>query len=468
MATQMQLRGGTTAENLLFTGAQREVTVDTDKNSLVVHDGITPGGYPAATEQQVADGTYFYVDDTAGGSTANAYLLVPQSNTNEPNSYLNGVMLGFVTANANTGPATANFQGLGVKNIKYPGGVDPAPGDVFGRVTVIYDANSDWLELQKKPSASQPQIRVISAVVSGNAMTVSLDPSTIDFRAPTLNSGTVSSRVTTTQTSLIIPAGASLGTVNNVQSTIVIVAIDNAGAVELAVVNLAGGATLDETGLVNTSAIGAGSNSPNVFYSQVARAGVPYRVMGFVQSTQAAAGTWSTTPSKVQGQGGQSIIGIARINMATAQATTSGTAIDFTAIPSWAKKISIVLSGVSLSGASIPLAQLGTSSGVETTGYTGAVSGISAGGSGAVAVSTGITWDTASSAAATFSGVIRLTMASANTWIFDLAIGNTNAPRTSTGGGAKTLVGALDRVRLTASNGTDTFDAGLATIIYEG
>jgi hypothetical protein len=46
MADQLQLRGGTTAQTAAFTGALREVTVDTDKDTLVVHDGALAGGYP--------------------------------------------------------------------------------------------------------------------------------------------------------------------------------------------------------------------------------------------------------------------------------------------------------------------------------------------------------------------------------------------------------------------------------------
>jgi len=50
MADQIQLRGGTTAEHSTFTGAAREVTVDTDKDTLVVHDGATAGGKPLLNE----------------------------------------------------------------------------------------------------------------------------------------------------------------------------------------------------------------------------------------------------------------------------------------------------------------------------------------------------------------------------------------------------------------------------------
>lgn len=55
MATQIQLRRGTTVQHSSFTGAIAEVTVDTDKETVVVHDGSTAGGFPLATETQVSD-----------------------------------------------------------------------------------------------------------------------------------------------------------------------------------------------------------------------------------------------------------------------------------------------------------------------------------------------------------------------------------------------------------------------------
>ena len=50
MADQLQLRGGTTNEHSTFTGALREVTVDTDKDTLIVHDAATAGGHPLLRE----------------------------------------------------------------------------------------------------------------------------------------------------------------------------------------------------------------------------------------------------------------------------------------------------------------------------------------------------------------------------------------------------------------------------------
>lgn len=48
MSKQVQIRRGTTAEHATFTGAVGEITVDTDKETVVVHDGATAGGFPLA------------------------------------------------------------------------------------------------------------------------------------------------------------------------------------------------------------------------------------------------------------------------------------------------------------------------------------------------------------------------------------------------------------------------------------
>ena len=65
MAKQIQLRRGTTAENNGFTGAVGEVSVDTDKEVLVVHDGVTVGGFPVAARAN-ADGTISLIKKDGG------------------------------------------------------------------------------------------------------------------------------------------------------------------------------------------------------------------------------------------------------------------------------------------------------------------------------------------------------------------------------------------------------------------
>lgn len=55
MTTRVRLRRGTTAEHQAFTGAQAEITYDTQRKSLIVHDGVKAGGYETAkTEDAIA------------------------------------------------------------------------------------------------------------------------------------------------------------------------------------------------------------------------------------------------------------------------------------------------------------------------------------------------------------------------------------------------------------------------------
>jgi hypothetical protein len=93
-----------------------------------------------------------------------------------------------------------------------------------------------------------------------------------------------------------------LGTTNAVLSKVTLIAIDNAGTIELAVCN--GSLSLDESTLISTTALSADADSSSVVYSTTARTNVPFRIVGFVESTQSTAGTWASTPSKIQGYGG--------------------------------------------------------------------------------------------------------------------------------------------------------------------
>jgi hypothetical protein len=76
---------------------------------------------------------------------------------------------------------------------------------------------------------------------------------------------------------------------------------------ELAVTNISGGSDLSETGVISTTLIAAASNSATLYYSTTARTSVAYRVVGYIESTQATAGTWATAPSTIQGYGGQAV-----------------------------------------------------------------------------------------------------------------------------------------------------------------
>lgn len=157
------------------------------------------------------------------------------------------------------------------------------------------------------PNPASSKIFTVGASVASNALTVTLAPCTIDFRSATLTSGAVNTRMVATTLSLVVPSTATLGTINAIQNRLVVLALDNAGTVELAITNISGGTNLDETGVISTTILNASSTSATVVYSTTARTSVPYRVVGYVESTQATAGTWVTAPSTIQGQGGQAL-----------------------------------------------------------------------------------------------------------------------------------------------------------------
>ena len=162
------------------------------------------------------------------------------------------------------------------------------------------------------------------------------------------------------------------------------------------------------------------------------------------------------------------------ITSATAQASTSGTSIDFTGIPSWVKQITVMFDSVSYSTTGPFLqVQIGDSGGVETTGYTGAQTLINSASASSwqTTFTAGFNISSLSAAADTISGHIVLTNISGNVWVMSgvlVRLSSTSTQMVSQFAGVKTLSATLDRVRVTTSNGTDTFDAGTINILYEG
>lgn len=143
----------------------------------------------------------------------------------------------------------------------------------------------------------------------------------------------------------------------------------------------------------------------------------------------------------------------------TVTATASGTAVDFTGIPAWAREIVIGFVGVSTSGTAFPLLQLGDSGGVENTGYV--CNGHRIFGSPLAQSFTAGFGLNGASAALIYRGTLVLTRsANSNTWTCSGALSESGATASLLTTGDKTLSDVLDRVRLTTSNGTDTFDSG--------
>jgi hypothetical protein len=168
------------------------------------------------------------------------------------------------------------------------------------------------------------------------------------------------------------------------------------------------------------------------------------------------------------GTGALSFASRSRLVRATAVATTSGTSIDFTSIPSWVRRITVLFTSVSTSGTSPVQIQIGDSGGVETTGYTGTHVSITAANIVNIQSYTNGAALIGVLATSVRSGSMVITNIDGNQWQFSSIHTNEDSGFLGFLGSIKTLSATLDRVRLTTVNGTDTFDAGLANIIYEG
>jgi hypothetical protein len=190
---------------------------------------------------------------------------------------------------------------------------------------------------------------------------------------------------------------------------------------------------------------------------------------GAVGTSEIASSVTLTTPTLSSPVTSGTPSGVGVLTSGTAVASTSGTAFDFTGIPSWVKRITVSFINVSTNGTSNPLIQIGSGS-ITTSGYASfsRETTVTTAGGGSVSIAGYVV----SSAAAgnTLSGHIILTLLSSNTWVASLTLGMYNGVNgyVVVGGGASSaLSGALDRVRITTVNGTDAFDAGSINILYE-
>ena len=153
------------------------------------------------------------------------------------------------------------------------------------------------------------------------------------------------------------------------------------------------------------------------------------------------------------------------ITQGVAQASTSGTAIDFTGIPSWAKRVTILFSGVSLTSTDNILVQAIIGGSLVTSGYS-SVTGLAAANFNQTSTAGFVIY--APNTAGVFYGAMRLHNISGNTWVEEHSGGQMGPSNAGVvGGGVLAAAGALTGVRITVS-GVNTFDAGTINIMYEG
>lgn len=263
--------------------------------------------------------------NTAGISTAYTLTPSPALTALTTNSRFN-VLFNV----APTGSPTLAVSGLTAKSIKYYDAtgakqfITAAQVPINWDTDVIYDG-TDWVVQTTVPLSVTSKVQSVTATQTTGALTFGLAASVLDYRSTTLTTGATTT-VTNAALSLVLPSGSTLGFSTTVQGRAVLVALNNAGTAELAVISLAGGNSLDETGLISTTAISAGSTANNVFYSTTARTSVAYHVVGFVDAVNTA-GAWAT-PVLVQGMGGNTYKAIptpsmVRLNTANGYGSTN-------------------------------------------------------------------------------------------------------------------------------------------------
>lgn len=151
------------------------------------------------------------------------------------------------------------------------------------------------------------KLQSLHASVAADALTITLNPTSLDFRSPTLASGVVNRRNISSAISLVVPSGATLGAPSGTPaSSYLVLAMDNAGTVELAITNMSNTVRFDETTLVDTFVLSSLSDLSTAVCSTAARTGLPYRVVGFITVAHTF-GAWNLAPTLIQGYGGQAV-----------------------------------------------------------------------------------------------------------------------------------------------------------------
>jgi len=235
----------------------------------------------------------------------------------------------------------------------------------------------------------------------------------------------------------------------------------NGGSPVVGIVNAACGLNLDESGLISSSAISASATSAMTVYSSIAVTNSPYIVLNSLRVTLPTAGVWSVQPNiQVIDLTGSAMF--SRKMLLPAIATTSGTSVGFTGIPSWAKKLTLMFNGVSTSATSPLLIKLGINGVAQSSTYTSAAFLYA---NTFASSTTGFYFGYRVTAAAVADGVLTLTKGTDLSWFGVGVWANGNA---GSAGGSCVLTGSADSVFITTVAGTDVFDAGSISLLIEG
>lgn len=258
-------------------------------------------------------------------------------NSSDVEQFTTDGVIGLATNNS---VATASLQDLAVTTAKIANDAvtaaklaDDASIDANRAVTADHIRNAIISPLKLSSESIGDNISNISITtsVAANALTVALkaysgsdasatNPIKIRFRSSTASDGVPVVRSVTGALSVVVPSATTLGTVSGVAEYLYLYAIDNAGAVELA---LSVAAFPDQGTTLSTTAI-SGGTARGTLYSTSARSGVAIRLLGRILITEATAGTWASNATAISvapfSQGSRSIV---RLNTANGRGSTN-------------------------------------------------------------------------------------------------------------------------------------------------
>lgn len=324
--------GGVGVAKALYVGTTANVAGAATLGSTLTYGGVTLTNAVSGTGKMVLDTNPILITPNLG--TPSAAILTNAT----------GTAAGLTAGNATAATTATNLAGGLGGSVPYQSAAGTTAMLANGTAGQVLQSNGTTVAPSWVTSKST-QIQPISASVATSALTISASALVLDFRSTTLGSGTVTT-VSGTPANLVISSGSTLGTTNAIASRIVVLAINNAGTIELAAVNISGGTQLDETNLVSTTAEGGAgaADSASVVYSTTARTSVAYRVIGYIESTQATAGTWATAPSTIQGYGGQALNAMSSLGYGqTWQSVTGSRSIGTTYYNTTGKPIIVVV-----------------------------------------------------------------------------------------------------------------------------
>ena len=266
-----------------------------------------------------------------------------------------------------------------------------------------------------------------------------------DSASPTFT-GTVVIPTATITTATIATANISAGTITGITDLAVADGGTGASTAANARTNL---------GLVIGTNVQAWDSDLDTWATKTAPSGV---VVG-TTDTQTLTNKTLTSPAI-----GGTPTGVGVLTSGTA-VSVSGTSVDFTSIPSWVQRVTVMFSGVSTNGGSNLLVQIGTSGGIQTTGYT---SGSWDNNTSTATSTAGYLIRAANNAGYASDGLFTISLLDVSTgsWVGSSVITSGGSSANSISAGKKTLSGTLDRIRITSVT-PDTFDAGSINILYE-